>query len=421
MKNTDALAFDAAPGQRETDLNGYLHVKLTPISKAAVNPYLGREIPGWRERGLKPDEIYYGLRDPTELEAAAASFNGLPVLLTHAPDSAADPQKNYRVGSTGDKAVWEAPYLKNSLHIQDARAIAAIEAGTYKELSAAYFFDPDFTPGSWEGVAYDFIMRNIRGNHVALVKEGRAGHDVAVADASPPALSINLTAKEKDMEELKDPKDTKDTGKAADGAELDLTLPIEALLKQAGDLESAHALIKQLYARAGQRAGDADPEPAPSAEPPAKDADPQTAALLEAIAKLTAALGAAAPAPDSAAGQPAPAPPAADTNALIAAAAKKTEAQILASVRQRNAAAGECRALLGNIDALAFDSAEEIYAKALAAAGIDHKKQPPAAWRGMVAVLNNLRPAMDARPFDFSAQDDKVADSLKNLGQIAQL
>lgn len=39
------LVFDAQTTVRNFDDNGYLHVKITPISKACVNPYLGSEIP----------------------------------------------------------------------------------------------------------------------------------------------------------------------------------------------------------------------------------------------------------------------------------------------------------------------------------------------------------------------------------------
>jgi hypothetical protein len=38
------------------------------------------------------------------------------------------------------------------------------------------------TPGMYEGQRYDGVMREIQGNHVALVKSGRAGSDVMAAD-----------------------------------------------------------------------------------------------------------------------------------------------------------------------------------------------------------------------------------------------
>ena len=74
--NKHNVVLDAKPSMRTKDENGFLHVALTPISKATVNPYLGREIEGSAAHGMKPDAIYYGLRDPTELEKAADTFNG---------------------------------------------------------------------------------------------------------------------------------------------------------------------------------------------------------------------------------------------------------------------------------------------------------------------------------------------------------
>jgi hypothetical protein len=38
-------------------------------------------------------------------------------------------------------------------------------------------------PGVYEGQHFDGIMTEIRGNHVALVRDGRAGGDVLVADS----------------------------------------------------------------------------------------------------------------------------------------------------------------------------------------------------------------------------------------------
>ena len=185
MYQSKGVTFDAAPSQRETDENGFLHVGASHITKATVNPYYGREIPGWQEAGLDPETIYYGLRDPEELQASLETWAGLPLHIEHHIDSAEEPQKLTRVGAVGTGAVWNAPYVDAPLTVWDRAAIDAIEDGSFRELSCAYRYDPDFTPGSYEGTPYDFIMRNIRGNHVALVEEGRAGPDVVVADSHP--------------------------------------------------------------------------------------------------------------------------------------------------------------------------------------------------------------------------------------------
>lgn len=177
------LTFDAAPSARSVDANGFLHVASSHITKATVNPYYGREVPGWERLGLDPERIYYGFRAPDELKASLPTWEGLPLHIEHHPDSADEPEKLTRVGAVG-KAVWNAPYIDAPLTVWDRQAIDAIRDGSFRELSCAYRYEPDFTPGSHEGVEYDFIMRHIRGNHVALVEEGRAGPDVVVADAA---------------------------------------------------------------------------------------------------------------------------------------------------------------------------------------------------------------------------------------------
>ena len=52
-----------------------------------------------------------------------------------------------------------------------------------KELSLGYFCEYDLTPGEYHGVHYDAVQRGLRGNHIALVDNGRMGHDVRVMDS----------------------------------------------------------------------------------------------------------------------------------------------------------------------------------------------------------------------------------------------
>lgn len=179
------LAFDKGSA-RHVDANGYLHVSETNISKATVNPYWGKEIPGGEELGLKPDQTYHMLRDPEELKKGASTFNNLPLLDKHIPldkFKLDDPDvKAHLVGNTGTDATFDGQYLKNSLVVHTNSAIKDVEAEKKAELSCAYRYKPDMTPGTFEGKHYDGIMRDIQGNHVSLVPEGRAGHDVKVMD-----------------------------------------------------------------------------------------------------------------------------------------------------------------------------------------------------------------------------------------------
>lgn len=185
----DRLAFDRAT-VRTMDVDGRLHVEVSNISKAAVNPYLGSEIPSAEQLGLDQNRIYQLLRDPAELEKAAPTFNNIPLLNQHIPVSADDHQPDAVVGATGSDAEFIAPFLRNSLVVWESVAIAGINSRQQCELSAAYRYVPVMTPGVFEGQAYDGIMTQIVGNHVALVEVGRAGSDVVVGDSNPFNLEI---------------------------------------------------------------------------------------------------------------------------------------------------------------------------------------------------------------------------------------
>jgi len=181
----ERMAFDRGESTRRIDQDGRLYVGLSNISKANVCGYLGAEIPNAEALGLDPLRTYMLLRDPEELKKAAATFNGLPILDHHVPVTAERPRQDLIIGSTGTDAVYEHPYLKNTLSIWVADAIEGIESEEKRELSSAYHYDVEMTPGVYEGQRYDGVMRNIRGNHVVTCPSGRAGGDVVVGDSLP--------------------------------------------------------------------------------------------------------------------------------------------------------------------------------------------------------------------------------------------
>ena len=177
------IACDAAFQNRRYDTDERLHILRTPISKAAVDPYYGREIPGADKLGLEPERVYYMLRDPGELAKSAPSFARNQLMFKHTPVSAEDPKQEAIAGTIGSEVEFLAPYLIADICIWDAEAIAGVETDTVRELSASYRYRADMTSGMYEGQRYDGVMRDIQGNHVALVKSGRAGSDVMAADS----------------------------------------------------------------------------------------------------------------------------------------------------------------------------------------------------------------------------------------------
>ena len=248
MTKHDCLAFDRA-SVRETDIDGRMSINMTRISKAMVCPYEGKEIPGYQALGLNAKTVYMLLRDPVELAKAASTFNGKQLLIIHEPVHAGDPHRELTVGSTGNDAEFNAPYLEVTLNVWDAVAISGIQSKEQTELSSAYRYTPDMTPGVYEGTAYDGVMRDINGNHVALVVEGRAGPDVVVADENPFKGNLEMTKKQRLI-----------------AAKTDARKALEGKIAQDADLSLLDKLIDRL-------ALDAEPEPKEKDKPAEDESD----------------------------------------------------------------------------------------------------------------------------------------------------
>lgn len=175
------LIFDTKNSNREKDANGFLHVKNCHCTKVQIAQYLGCEI----SKDLVADKVYNVFRPEEELKKAETiqSLNGVPLQLEHHDDTAEKPAQYTRIGATGTDAVFEYPYLSNSLHFFNQKAIDLIESGEKCELSIGYDCEIHKEAGEFEGVPYDFVQRNIKIQHVALVECGRAGADVKVSDS----------------------------------------------------------------------------------------------------------------------------------------------------------------------------------------------------------------------------------------------
>lgn len=181
-KKEPAHAMDKS--ERQRDLNGHLIVNRTVITKAAVNPYLGSSIPRHKELGLDPSKTYNLLRDPEELRKALPTFKAIPLMIRHVPIDANNPETESVIGAIGsdfemdnDGRVWSL------IRVTTQEGIDYIESKQLGELSAGYAYDADMTSGTWNGQQYDGIMRNIHGNHVAIVERGRIGSDAIIADS----------------------------------------------------------------------------------------------------------------------------------------------------------------------------------------------------------------------------------------------
>lgn len=418
---TILLAMDRATVRRR-DANGFLHVEISNISKANVCPYQGHEIPGWQSLGLDPDRIYQLYRDPEELAKGAETFNGLPILSEHLPVLPESLPEELIIGTTGNSAAFTAPYLVNGLTIWCAAHQQAIEQNRKRELSCGYRYRADMTPGvTIEGLHYDGVMRDIMGNHVALVIEGRAGPDVVIGDElmklnSRTALMISgaLQATVRPLLAADAKVDLSPALMACDAASLAktggrkkiagelLTLITPHLAAdKAIDIEAIGSIISSITPLAldedkiEAEDGDDDDEDKKVGEDEDPDADKDK----------TAEDG------DDDDDDKKPAMDAATVRGMVA-AAEKRGAQRMAAIE---VAKSDVKPFVGEV--IGMDSAEAIYRFALDEAGISTKGIHPSALKSMVSMLPKLGTdlALDRR---MAPPVGKLASIIPNLPPV---
>jgi len=230
--------------ERQYDVNGFFEIKKNPISKVGVFPYSGASI-----GAPDPNKIYMVLRPEEELSSpeTLASMRLLPWVDEHdmLGDSEDDniplmaAEEKGVEGVTGEDVTYEDKTVFTNLKLFSKALKSAIESGK-KELSLGYRCKWDFSPGDYEGEHYDVVQRNIRGNHLALVEEGRMGADVAVQD-SKDIFYFALDSKEFIMQ---------DEDKKAEDMEGEVTLEtlaamVEALAGRLSAIEGKKEEVKE--------------------------------------------------------------------------------------------------------------------------------------------------------------------------------
>lgn len=154
---------------------GYLICHDVPINRTGDQEYTAGDL----QLDGDPDRLVIVHRYPEDVfdPAALASFEGKDITQGHPPENLTpENQAAYSKGHienvrrVGDNTVAD-------LYIKDAGLASDVENGVVREVSCGYLCD--YVP---DGDGYK--QQRIRGNHVAVVPRGRAGHDVAIKDAA---------------------------------------------------------------------------------------------------------------------------------------------------------------------------------------------------------------------------------------------
>lgn len=165
--------YTISPNQLETG-EGFLICRNVPIARIGSQDYLGTEV-GKPERDVVRVER---TEDEVFSPAAMASFEGKPFTDDHPPVMLTPENvSNYERGHVQNvrRGTGEfSDFLVADIHVHDAGTISAIQNGK-RQISCGYECEYVEDGGK-------LYQREIRGNHVALVDEGRAGTKAAIMD-----------------------------------------------------------------------------------------------------------------------------------------------------------------------------------------------------------------------------------------------
>lgn len=154
---------------------GYLICLDVPIARTGEMTYRASEL------GLDgPDRLVTVYRDPADVfhPDALASFEGKDITAGHPAESVGP--VNHAAYSRGhiQNVRREGDFVIADLLVKDAALISDIKNGVVREISCGY--NCVYTPLP-DG---RYSQTDIRGNHVAVVPRGRAGHEVAIKDSA---------------------------------------------------------------------------------------------------------------------------------------------------------------------------------------------------------------------------------------------
>ena len=163
-KLTNVIRLDSMP-LKQTYFTAEGYLKDRPIlTTTGIFEYKNPDGSIRRELRL-PEEVFNS--------DSLVSYKGKPVIITHeAGLITKDNVHEEQIGTILSEGYRDGNDVRAEIIIHDTDGMK--ECGL-KELSLGYNLDLDETPGYWEGQPYDAIQRNIRINHLALVREARAG------------------------------------------------------------------------------------------------------------------------------------------------------------------------------------------------------------------------------------------------------
>ena len=163
---------EISPNQTET-VEGFLVCRNVPIARTGPQEYLAHEL----QLDGDPDRVIVVNRHPEDVfeDATLASFEGKPVTDGHPPENVGPENYGAYLKGHTQNVRKSGDFIVADLYINDKSLANDIMNGAKREVSCGYLCN-------YEPEGEEYRQTKIRGNHVAVVPRGRAGHDVAIKD-----------------------------------------------------------------------------------------------------------------------------------------------------------------------------------------------------------------------------------------------
>ncbi|UOG61439.1 DUF2213 domain-containing protein [Leptospira noguchii] len=295
MKPEKGIRYDSATAELEGLIENETVLRCPLVlARTGVFPYVypdGRIV---REAKL-PEELF----SPETL----ASIPGRPICDGHPPVSdnggliTDENYSRYAKGSLGDSVeVKDNKQIWVNETIWDAELKSALKRREKVQVSPGFRARLDWTPGVFEGQAYDVVQRDIRFNHSAHVEKGRAGESVrSYLDHSDLPEDINFAVIRTDSFQGEIMKDEEVKGSK-------IAQEVKGFLKRLGirlDAVDTTETPNQEPAQTTPNPDDKKPTPAPSQEADKtkddliKSLTAQVTTLTDALAEMKKLLAAA--------------------------------------------------------------------------------------------------------------------------------
>lgn len=177
------VAFhDRAPLEKVRRLADGRITAVAKFARSGCYTYAGAEI----GRPELPTVTVYRPETEVFADEAMASFAHKAITLDH-PSEGVTPTNwsKVSVGFTEGRVARDGGYVEIPLMLADATAVEAYDSGRARQLSAGYNCELVWGDGvAPDGTRYQATQRHIRGNHIALVPQGRAGSTCRIGDSA---------------------------------------------------------------------------------------------------------------------------------------------------------------------------------------------------------------------------------------------